>query len=92
MATKVTDLEKFSLEQIWRPYSGLAGLQRRPDVPPVGLFETSKMLAEDTEWSRHVLERIEACDFYFPPYIQHELVSVLGTRVRRRAALSQEGD
>lgn len=78
MARRVTDLDKFSLEQIWRPYQTLAGFEEaRLEVAPMGLDETAQRLSEDSRWSRCVLERARACRFYFPDYVKHRLVDVV---------------
>lgn len=76
---KVTDLDKFSLEQVWRPYQTKAGVgdDARLTSSPMNLDDTAAKLAEDTEWSRLVLSRIRACNFYFPPYVKHRLVDVV---------------
>jgi hypothetical protein len=72
-------LDKFSLEQVWRPYQTKGGVGDgvRLTSAPMNLDDTAAKLAEDTEWSRLVLSRIRACNFYFPPYVKHRLVDVV---------------
>lgn len=78
MARRVTDLDKFSLEEIWRPYQTKAGFsERRLEKPPLDLDGTAAVLAKDSEWSRAVLDRARACKFYFPSYVQHPLVDLI---------------
>jgi hypothetical protein len=79
MAKRITDLDKFSLEQIWRPYKTRAGIDEKTDlsVAPMSLDDTAEKLTEDTEWSRLVLSRIRACKFYFPSYVKHRLVDIV---------------
>lgn len=75
---KVTDLEKFSLEEIWRPYQTMAGVaEGRLTKPPLGLDGTADALSKDTDWSRAVLSRVRDCGFYFPSYVKHPLVDVV---------------
>lgn len=74
---RVTDLEKFSLEQIWRPYQSIYGYEDRLIAPPVGLEKTAHLLLEDTEWSRCVLDRLRRIGVTFPSYIVHPLVDVV---------------
>jgi hypothetical protein len=78
---KITDLEKFALEHIIRPYQN-----EMPDrwtnygkYKP-GLEELAMMLKEDTEWSRMVLNRIRRIKFSFPSYVKHELVEIIKSR------------
>lgn len=85
MAERITDLEKFCLEQIWRPYQSLAGYDRRLTSLPMSLVETAAKLREDSEWSRHVLDRLKAIGFTFPGYIHHPLVDVVRSAAREGA-------
>ena len=74
---KVTDLEKFALEQIVRPYQNLLGIEERAEKLPYTLNELATMLGQNTIWSNSVLERIFRCAFYFPNYVVHPLVNVV---------------
>jgi hypothetical protein len=74
---RITDLERFALEEIWRPYQNIAGYEDGLKALPKSIDETAQMLALDTEWSRRVLSRIAAIGFSFPGYIRHLLVDVV---------------
>lgn len=75
---RITDMEKFALEHVWRPYQSKMGYERRLERPPMSLEETAKLLVTDeTGWSKSVLDRIAAIGFWFPPYISHPLVNVI---------------
>ena len=77
-AERVTDLEAFALEQVWRPYQSRMGYERRLERLPMSLEETAKLLVTDeTGWSEIVLNRIAAIGFSFPSYVQHSLVDVV---------------
>lgn len=98
MRRRVTDLEKFALEEVWRPYQSRMGYDDRLDRLPMTLEETAKLLVtDDTGWSKLVLDRIAAIGFSFPAYVQHHLVNVIETaqHVRRSRPLplqEPEGD
>ena len=82
MSKRITDLEKFALEQIWRPYQNHESLrfERRLEVLPMSLEATAKKLVTDeTGWSKLVLDRVCAIGFTFPSYIHHHLVDVIRT-------------
>lgn len=83
---RVTDLEKFSLEQIWRPFQTTAGIpEQHLTSAPYNLGDTARMLSEDSTWSRLVLDRLRRCGgVQFPAYIVHPLVDVV------KAAMKQE--
>jgi hypothetical protein len=84
MTTKVTDLEKFSLEHIWRPYLTLVMEEQHLTSPPMSLDETAAKLREDTPWSRHVLSRIKAIGFRIPAYVNHPLADIVRALSRPR--------
>lgn len=88
---RVTDLEKFSLEQIWRPYQNLVdGLpEERLMSPPYNLGDTARMLQEDNRWSRCVLDRISAIGVTFPAYINHPLVDLIKSEQAKRKEASR---
>lgn len=75
---RVTNLEKFALEEIWRPYQNMVGYESRLKALPKSIDETAEILARGgTEWSRCVLGRIANIGFRFPDYIKHPLVDVV---------------
>jgi len=81
---RVTDLEKFSLEQIWRPYQTLAGLpEGHMTSAPHNLGDTARMLSEDNEWSRAVIYRLCGVKPTFPAYIVHPLVDVVKAAISK---------
>ena len=81
---RVTDLEKFSLEQIWRPYQTLKDLpEGRLTSAPFNLGETARMLQYDTYWSRCVLNRLCGIKPTFPAYIVHPLVDVVKDAIKK---------
>lgn len=80
---RVTDLEKFALDQIYRPYwlghpanaaHGWGGELKRL---PFDLDATAAQLRESGEWQMCVIGRLAAIGVTFPSYIQHPLVTVL---------------
>lgn len=91
---RVTDLEKFALEQIWRPYQGMCGLceyEPRLERLPMSLEETAAQLLTDTEWSRCVVGRLAGIGITFPSYISHPLVTIVTFLIRRhRDRIAQE--
>jgi hypothetical protein len=75
---KITDLEKFALEQIFRPYQNMAGYGDIPlDKLPVELDYIPKYAETYPEWWKLVKDRIKRIKFYFPRYICHPLVNML---------------
>jgi len=74
---RVTDLDDFSLTQVWRPYQSKWGYDERLNKPPHGLDKTALLLQQDSEWSRLVLDRIKAIGFSFPTYVNHPLVDLV---------------
>ncbi|NTB01587.1 hypothetical protein [Agrobacterium tumefaciens] len=84
MTKRITDLEKFALEQVWRPYQNRDGFafakEDRFEALPMSLEETARLLITDESgWSKCVLDRISAIGFTFPSYIYHPLVDVVRT-------------
>lgn len=78
VSERITDLERFALEHVWRPYQNKMGYEKRLERLPVSLEETAKLLVTDeTGWSKSVLDRIAAIGFRFPPYINHPLVDTI---------------
>lgn len=79
---RVTDLERFSLEDIWRPYQGMPGSglpwsDKRLKKVPMSLEETAALLRVPSPWSGAVLSRLARCKVVFPSYVQHPLVDAV---------------
>jgi hypothetical protein len=88
---KITDLEKFSLEEVWWPYQTMEPhcFEERLTNPPFDLLKTAELLRIKNEWTECVLSRIYAVGVYFPDYIRHPLVDVIqGDRRVRMAMVS----
>lgn len=85
---RITDLEKFALEQIWRPYQNTVGYEKRLERLPVSLESTAESLKQGTYWSGLVLNRLSGMNRHrritFPSYIQHPLVDVVRTALQER--------
>ena len=76
--TKITNLEKFALEQIFRPYQNMLDFgEKRLDKLPMKIDEIPSFIEAHPEWWGMVKDRILRCKFYFPNYIQHKLLSYL---------------
>lgn len=86
---RVTDLERFALEQVWRPY-----WRQRPEFDgvndgsrlkklPKSIEVTAAELAIQSTWSDLVIGRLAKCRpaFEFAPYVVHPLVDVVRERV-----------
>lgn len=87
MSKRVTDLEQFALEQVWRPYQSLMGHEDRLQALPMSLEDTAKLLVTDESgWAARVLGRIVAIGFTFPPYVMHPLVDVVRLAAERAKA------
>ena len=77
---KVTDLEKFTLEQIFRPYQNALGIgdKRLERLTKDFNVNTARgLLIKNKKWAKLVLSRITRCHFYFPDYIKHRLVTFI---------------
>jgi hypothetical protein len=83
---KVTDLERFCLEHVWRPYQTkfFPDLIQRLETSPFSITETAIKLSEDTEWSRAVLSRIGLIGFHVPPYVVHPLAEIIRKTCARK--------
>jgi hypothetical protein len=77
MTKRITDLEEFCLSQVMRPYQTMLGYEERLERLPTSIEQIAAMLAVDCDWSRCVLDRINAIGFTFPSYINHPLVDVV---------------
>jgi len=75
---KVTDLEKFALEQVVRPYQNMKFDQDRPFVRlPCSLHKLAVMLDENDKWAICVKDRIRRIGFWFPSYIDNFFVTII---------------
>lgn len=92
VGAKVTDLERFCLEQVWRPYQTkvFPDLIQRLETSPMSITETAIKLSEDTEWSRAVLSRIGLIGFHVPPYVVHPLAEIIRKTCDRKKDRSND--
>ena len=89
MTMRITDLEKFSLEQVWRPYwptwlkmHGEEWDQHtRLTKPHMPLDETANELRKRSPWSDMVVGRLVGCRVEFPYWVMHDLVDVVRERI-----------
>ena len=80
MNKKVTDLEKFVLEQVYRPYQSMLTGKINSLERLGGEFQLDNvipLMRKNPEWKKYVLDRISLCGFYFPSYIKHPLVDYI---------------
>ena len=83
---RVTDLEKFALEEIWRPYwpsyPGYVEGTRCLSLP-MGLEATARELLSpaDAAWRDMVINRLSRIGVTLPEYVQHVLVRVVKARI-----------
>ena len=71
---RITDLEKFVEEQIYKPYSNMIDEK-------VTLKNARQLLIRNKEWSRLVLSRLSHLHIKFPNYIDHGLVRFIKNAV-----------
>ena len=76
---KVTDLEKFALEHIFRPYQNMIGYEKYLDKLPMSIDEIPNLMTDEPDWAKCVLDRIHAIGFKFPTYINHNIVRIIKT-------------
>lgn len=87
---RITDLEKFALEQIVRPYATYLGYDWKDRVTslPFSIEIVAEKLKEDTQWACSVIDRLRGVHRHnritFPSYIQHPLVDVVRAALRER--------
>lgn len=76
---KVYNLEKFALEQIYRPFQNELGFswKNRLMKLPFPLDETVMVFEANPKWARIVLDRIKHLKVTFPKYIKHVLLKAL---------------
>jgi hypothetical protein len=78
--TKVTNLEKFTLHQIFRPYQTMLGIGDKTLnklTKEYNVDTARELLIKNKEWAKLVLSRISRCHFRFPDYINHPLVKFI---------------
>ncbi len=82
--TRITDLEKFALQHIIRPYQTRIGFGFDDHIKkiPFSLDKIASMMLRKNEWSKIVLNRIVRIGFCFPSYINHRLVTVINFHQR----------
>lgn len=77
--TRITDLEKFALEEIFRPYRNMIPEigDKRLTKLPCKLKEIPQWAEKYPEWWKCVKGRIDRIGFRFPGYIVHPLVGII---------------
>ncbi len=77
---KVTDLEKFVLEQVYKPYApDLFNMDTRFDrlSKEYNLDTVLDLFKDHEKWRQLVMGRISRLPFTFPDYIKHPLVEYI---------------
>lgn len=77
---KISDLEKFALEHVYRPYQDMIGIDERLERlnKDFNLENAVSHLKENPNWAMYVLDRIRRCKFTFAKYLRdHELVRLI---------------
>ena len=75
---KVTDLEKFALEQIFRPFQGMLDFGEEPlKKLPMELEEMGDFSDAHPEWRKCVADRLNKIDYYFPRYISQKVLFLM---------------
>ena len=78
---KVTDLEKFVLEQVFRPYQYLLLGEDAPRLEKLTkeycVDNVLHLLNVCPGWANYTIDRIMNIGFYFPKYIKHPLVDMI---------------
>jgi len=74
---KVYNLNKFALEQLFRPYRSMLGFEKRLDKLPCKLDEVPALLIKDNAWRNVVLSRLSKIPFDVPDYVYHGLITYL---------------
>lgn len=76
--TKVTDLEKFALEQIFWPYQSMTEFGgKRLESLPISIDEIPLFAKNNERWWQCVSARIHRMNVYFPQYIKHPIVDMI---------------
>lgn len=77
---RIENPEKFTLEQIYRPYRNLIGFGDKALTSiPESRSKTIQRLKEDSEWSRCVKDRIKDIKFKLPKWIFHPVTNYLAS-------------
>lgn len=79
---RITDLDKFALEQVYRPYApDLFTMDTRFDrmTKDYNLDTVLDLFKTNTKWHHLVMGRISRLKFEFPDYIKHPLVEHIKT-------------
>ena len=88
---KITDLEKFCLEHVLRPFQGMEWLEKiskgkRFEKMPFSMEILLEKLKEKSEWSEEVLGRICRIHLqkglYFPNYINHPIKDFIEKKIK----------
>ena len=74
---KIIDVDKFILEQVYRPYQTMLGFKKRLIKQPYNNAKTIELLKENSEWSKRVLDRIKRCNFKYSQWINHPVIKFL---------------
>jgi len=77
MTEEIIDADKFVLEQVFRPYQNILGVEKTFEKQPFTNEKTIEMLKEDTEWSRAVINRIKRCNFICNKWVNHPVINYL---------------
>lgn len=94
---KITDLEKFALEHIFRPYQNMTGFgYKRLKSLPMILDAIPAFAKQHPEWWNNVICRLAKLELFFPYYINHRLVDFIFEQLllnkKGAAALTVRGD
>lgn len=86
---RVTDLEKFALEQIWRPYQNRTGYDARLKSLPMSIDATASRLQapEHAVWAALVFGRLALIGVQFASYLSHPLVDVVRLGIKNASPL-----
>jgi hypothetical protein len=76
---KVTDLEKFALEQIFRPYQSMVAElgEKRLTELPMHIDAIPMFAKQNPLWWELVKDRLIKMNVWFPVYIKHQIVEMM---------------
>jgi len=77
---KYIDLEKFVLEQVYRPYQTMLGIGDKTlkNLTKEYNLDTARaLMIKNKEWTKLVMSRLSRIGIEFPEYIQHPFVKFL---------------
>jgi len=92
---KVTDLEKFVLEQVYRPYQislGIGDKTLEHLTKEYNLDNARLNLIKNKKWCIEVMDRISRIPFYFPDYIKHPLLPFIKNQISIRKGADSSQD